>query len=126
MISLKSNDQTGRFLSLGVLYDADKGRTGGQIFKFNRTDEVEKCQSYKFSLKSISEMKDCQQVLGISSAVSLKVKAGLFDAGAAGNYLKQRKIQEDCYEVLVRATIETVSATFLCTLYNKISLNWAS
>ena len=99
-------------LRIGRSYDAQTSKAGIDIYPFGNI-EIEKTNvnQFNFEYRAIKNSKDIKELLNISGALSLKVKAGLVSVSGSGKYLSDNKKTQDTTEVLAVLKCLTVCFT---------------
>ncbi|XP_015757054.1 PREDICTED: uncharacterized protein LOC107336495 [Acropora digitifera] len=98
-------------LRIGRSYDAQTSKAGIDIYPGNIEIEETNVNQFNFEYRVIKNTKDTKDLLNISGALSLKVKAGLVSVSGSGKYLSDNKKTEDTTEVLAVLKCLTVSET---------------
>lgn len=108
---------TSSFLCVGRTYDARNSKPGVDLIPLDdvSTKTIKK-NLYTLKFKSIQNNQDCKKVLNISGDTSLKVKAGLLEAGGSAKYLNYSKTKDDTTEILAVIRIHTETETIDTTL----------
>lgn len=98
---------------LGRTYDMGKDRVGVDIFPTNIVDNptiINKTFT-ETRHRFVESSKEARDFLEVAGSFSLKVKAGLFKAGASGYYLGNSQSRENGVELLIKTRYETVTET---------------
>ena len=98
-------------LRIGRSYDAQTSKAGIDIYPGNIDIEETNVNQFNFEYRVIKSSKDTKDLLNISGALSLKVKAGLVSVSGSGKYLSDNKKTEDTTEVLAVLKCLTVCFT---------------
>ena len=98
-------------LRIGRSYDAQTSEAGIDIYPGNIEIEKTNINQFNFEYKVIKNTKDTKDMLNISGALSLKVKAGVVSVSGSGKYLSDNKKAEDTTEVLAVLKCLTVCFT---------------
>ena len=98
-------------LRIGRSYDAQTSKAGIDIYPGNIEIEETNVNQFNFEYRVIKSSKDTKDLLNISGALSLKVKAGLVSVSGSGKYLSDNKKAEDTTEVLAVLKCSTVCFT---------------
>ncbi|XP_074611604.1 uncharacterized protein LOC141866090 isoform X4 [Acropora palmata] len=98
-------------LRIGRSYDAKTSKDGIDIYPGNIEIEETNVNQFNFEYRVIKSIKDTKDLLNISGALSLKVKAGLVSVSGSGKYLCDKKKTKDTTEVLAVLKCLTVSET---------------
>ena len=98
-------------LRIGRSYDAQTSKAGIDIYPGNIDIEDTNVNQFNFEYRVLKKSKDTKDMLNISGALSLKVKAGLVPVSGSGKYLRDNKKTEDTTEVLVVLKCLTVCFT---------------
>ncbi|XP_044163829.1 uncharacterized protein LOC114977292 [Acropora millepora] len=98
-------------LRIGRSYDAQTSKAGIDIYPGNIDTEETNVNQFNFEYRVIKSSEDTKDLLNISGALSLKVKAGLVSVSGSGKYLRDNKKTKDTTEVLAVLKCLTVSET---------------
>ena len=99
-------------LRIGRSYDAETSKAGIDIYPLGNIDiEETNVNQFNFEYRVIKSSKDIKDLLNISGALSLKVKAGLVSVSGSGKYLRDNKKTQDTTEVLAVLKCSTVCFT---------------
>ncbi|XP_067133466.1 uncharacterized protein [Centruroides vittatus] len=100
-------------LLLGRTFDMGKGRVGVDIFPLKVVDNptVINKTFTETRHKFVENTIEARDFLEVEGSFSLKIKGGLFNAGASGYYLGDVQNRENGVEMLIKTHYETVTET---------------
>ena len=88
-------------LRIGRWYDAQTSNAGLDIYRSGNVDiEETNVNQFHFEYRVIKNSEDTKDLLNISGALSLKIKARLVSVSGSGKYLRDNKKTKDTTEVL--------------------------
>lgn len=98
-------------LLLGRTFDLDKMQIGIDIFPKEVLDNKVTIQNpvTETHYKIVDNYVEARNLLDVEGSFSLNIKAGIFKAGVAGQYLSDTYNRENTVEVAVKATYQTVT-----------------
>ena len=94
-------------LYIGRTYDSENNRAGIDIFPEIKT-KTERADQFSFQYKSIESQKDVRDLLNISGAISLKIKANYVKVEGAGKYINNSNKDNGVTEILAVVKCTTV------------------
>ncbi|KAL3880767.1 hypothetical protein ACJMK2_032982 [Sinanodonta woodiana] len=94
---------------LGRTVNIQNNSIGLDIFSELTTTTIE-CPSKTISCEAIQSSADVNNVLDISSDMSLKIKAGHLNMEGIGTYIKEERV-DNTLEIMLRAHVKTMSET---------------
>ena len=95
-------------LCIGRTYDSRHNRAGMDIFQHEIKTRTENVNQFSFQYKSIESKEDVRDLLNISGAISLKIKANIFTVEGAGKYINNTKKDKGVSEILAVVKCTTV------------------
>ena len=93
---------------IGRTYDSTNNRAGIDIFPHEIKTRTENVNRFSFQYKSIESKEDVRDLLNISGAISLKIKANIFKVEGAGKYINNTKKDKGVSEILAVVKCTTV------------------
>ena len=98
-------------LCLGRTFDAETSSACADVFPSN-TDLPTKLinvNKFSFKYKVVTSSKDVNDLLNVSSEMSLKIKANLLKVEAAGQYINENRTEEGTTNLLAAMKCTTVT-----------------
>ena len=93
---------------IGRTYDSKNNRAGIDIFPQEIKTRTENVNRFSFQYKFIESKEDVRDLLNISGAISLKIKANIFKVEGAGKYINNNNKDEGVSEILAVVKCTTV------------------
>ena len=95
-------------LCIGRTYDSKNNRAGIDIFQHEIKTRIEHVDRFSFQYKSIESQEDVRDLLNISGAISLKIKANYVKVEGAGKYIYNNNKDKGVTEILAVVKCTTV------------------
>ena len=95
-------------LCIGRTYDSKNNRAGIDIFQHEVKTRTEHVDRFSFQYKSIESQEDVRDLLNISGAISLKIKANYVKVEGPGKYIYNNNKDKGVTEILAVVKCTTV------------------